>query len=84
MIESISTNPDYSEDPQIWVFDRGFPSLILLQKLFEHKLNFVMRVSASFLKEVNEFRKSKYVDREIHVNYSNFPHENDPKSLIKS
>ena len=70
MIESISTNPDYSEDPQIWIFDRGFPSLILLQKLFEHKLNFVMRVSASFLKEVNEFRKSKYVDREIHVNYT--------------
>ena len=29
-----------------------------------------MRVSASFLKEVNEFRKSKYVDREIHVNYT--------------
>ena len=33
-------------------------------------LYFVMRVSSSFLKEVNAFRKSKYVDRVIHIEYS--------------
>lgn len=70
MIESVSHNIHYSEEPQIWVFDRGFPSLKLLQKLFEHNLKFVMRVSASFLKEVNDFRKSKYVDREVHIRYT--------------
>lgn len=70
MIDSIEQNANYSDEPQIWIFDRGFPSLILLQKLFENNLKFVMRVSKSFIKEVNEFRESKYVDREVHVKYT--------------
>ena len=39
--------------------DRGFPSLQLMYHLLEQKRKFVMRVSSNFLKEVNEFRRSK-------------------------
>lgn len=70
MIESISHNTNYKDEPQIWIFDRGFPSLRLIQKLFKYNLKFVMRVSSSFLKEVNEFRKSKYVDSQVHIEYT--------------
>ena len=35
--------------------------------LLEQKRKFVMRVSSNFLKEVNEFRRSKYIDRQISV-----------------
>ena len=70
MIERISQDSNYNSEPQIWIFDRGFPSLLLIQKLLKNNLKFVMRVSASFLKEVNEFRESQYVDREVHVNYT--------------
>lgn len=70
MIDDVAQNIHYKDDPQIWIFDRGFPSLSLIQKLLEYDLNFVMRVSSGFLKEVNEFRKSKYVDRIVHIEYS--------------
>ena len=70
MINDVAQDVYYKDDPQIWIFDRGFPSLSLIQTLFEKNLHFVMRVSSSFLKEVNEFRKSKYVDRTIHIEYS--------------
>lgn len=70
LIEDVINTPEYSEDELIWVFDRGFPSLILLQELMSHGQKFVMRVSNHFLKEVNEFMKSGYVDREIHVSLS--------------
>ena len=70
MIDDVAQDVHYKDNPQIWIFDRGFPSLNLIQKLLEYNLNFVMRVSSSFLKEVNEFRKSKYVDRMIHIEYS--------------
>ena len=70
MIDAVAQDVYYKDEPQIWIFDRGFPSLSLIQKLLEHRLYFVMRVSSSFLKEVNAFRKSKYVDRVIHIEYS--------------
>lgn len=53
--------------PRIWVFDRGFPSLRLLQHLNQHNEKYVMRVSSSFLKEVNAFTKSKAVDKEVQI-----------------
>ncbi len=70
MIDDISKDSHYKDESQIWIFDRGFPSLLLLQKLFECEQRFVMRVSSSILKEVNLFRQSKYVDREVHVKYT--------------
>jgi hypothetical protein len=70
LIDAVKSQEEYSEESQIWVFDRGFPSLIMLQKLMEHNVKYVMRVSKSFLKEVNEFRCSKYVDKVVHVSCS--------------
>lgn len=67
MIDDVAQDVHYKDDPQIWIFDRGFPSLSLIQKLLAHQIYFVMRVSSSFLKVVNAFRKSKYVDRMIHI-----------------
>ena len=71
VIESVAQKEVYKEEPQIWIFDRGFPSLVLLQTLMRHNLKYVMRVSKSFLTEVNDFRKSKYVDRMVRIEYSN-------------
>lgn len=70
MLDSVMLDHNYKNEAQIWIFDRGFPSLNLIQKLLKHDRKFVMRVSSSFLKEVNEFRKSKYVDRLVHVSYT--------------
>jgi len=70
MINDAALYTHYKDEPQVWIFDRGFQSLNLIQKLLEYQLYFVMRVSSSFLKEVNEFHKSKYVDRMVHINYS--------------
>lgn len=57
--------------PRIWIFDRGFPSLKLLQRLNEQDEKYVMRVSGSFLREVNEFSKGKAVDKEVEIRYTN-------------
>ena len=67
MIDSVMQDENYKEEAQIWLFDRGFPSLQLMYHLLEQKRKFVMRVSSNFLKEVNEFRRSKYIDRQISV-----------------
>lgn len=71
LAEQISSDEFYKNENQIWIFDRGFPGLVLLQTLMKHNIKFLMRVSKSFLKEVNEFRESKYVDKIVHVNYTN-------------
>lgn len=55
--------------PRIWIFDRGFPSLRLLQHLNQHNQRYVMRVSGSFLKEINAFTNSKAVDKEVQISY---------------
>lgn len=70
IIDKVMQNAAYSNEQQIWVFDRGFPSLVLLQKLLEYNLKFVIRVPKCFLREVNEFRESKYADKIVHVDYT--------------
>lgn len=57
------------EKQQILLFDRGFPSVELLQALEKAKKKYVMRVSGSFLREVNEFIRKKYWDRVLKVHY---------------
>jgi len=37
------------------LFDRGYPSAELISILVERNIKFVMRVSSSFLKQINEF-----------------------------
>ena len=56
---------------RIWIFDRGFPSLRLLQHLHQYNEKYVIRVSTSFLKEVNAFTNSKAVDKEVQISYDN-------------
>ena len=60
----------FDEKEQIFLYDRGFPSVALLQKLEQRGKKYVMRVSSSFLKEVNEFTASKAVDKTISVHYT--------------
>lgn len=54
----------------IILYDRGFPSVALIQKLEEKGIYFIARVSKSFIKEVNEFTKQKALDKTIHVDYT--------------
>lgn len=64
LIERHNTKQD------IFLFDRGFPSVALIQKLNRSGLKFVARVSKSFLKEVNDFSSQKYTDKDLHINYT--------------
>jgi hypothetical protein len=56
-----------SDVDTIFLLDRGFPSLEVILSLLASKKNFVMRVSKSFLKEVNEFTKSNKNDQIVQV-----------------
>jgi len=55
---------------QIFLFDRGFPSLSLIQELIESEKKFLMRCSKSFLREVDEFRLSDETDKVISIDYT--------------
>ena len=61
---------NHLSENDIFLFDRGFPSIALIQKLEEKQLNSVARVSTSFIKEVNEFASQKYLDKTIHIDYT--------------
>lgn len=54
---------------EIFLLDRGFPSLSLIRKMNQSGKKYVMRVSKSFLREVNTFRESGMTDENISVNY---------------
>lgn len=49
------------------IFDRGYPSLALIVYLLENGINFLMRCSKQFLKEVNEVEKSGKRDTIIQI-----------------
>ena len=53
----------------IWLFDRGFPSVALIQKLENMGTRFVMRVSADFLREIEDFARSGGVDKLLRVEW---------------
>jgi len=55
------------EGPEIFIFDRGFPNLGIIQVLSENNKKYVMRVSKNFLKEVNEFGLSNDKDRTVTI-----------------
>jgi len=57
------------EGPEIFLLDRGFPSVQMIQEIEKINKKYVMRVSKSFLKEVNNFGKSKESDINIQINY---------------
>jgi len=54
---------------EIFLFDRGFPSVKLIQTLEKQGKKYVMRVSKSFLREVNEFGKTQAKDALVHICY---------------
>ncbi len=56
--------------PQIYLLDRGFPSVGLIQKLNEHNKKFVIRVAKNFSSEVIAFRESKETDVIISITYT--------------
>ena len=52
---------------EIFLFDRGFPSVKLIQTLEKQGKKFVMRVSTIFLMEVNAFGKAKVKDKMVRI-----------------
>lgn len=54
----------------ILLYDRGFPSIALIQKINDMGAKFVARVSKSFIKEVNNFASTKYTDKDVHIKYT--------------
>ena len=54
----------------IFLFDRGFPSLKLIQLINKKGLKFVARISKNFIRETNEFIKQKSLDKDIHIDYN--------------
>lgn len=67
LLDTMVKNSPKSGKLRIFIYDRGFPSLLLLQRLIKYGEKFVMRVSSHFLREVNEFRESKAVDKVVTV-----------------
>ena len=61
---------NHQSEKDILLYDRGFPSLALIQKLNDRNQKFVARVSKSFIKEVNEFATEKALDKVVHIDYS--------------
>lgn len=59
------------QEGTILIFDRGFPSIRLMQLLEELQTPYVMRVSKSFLVEVNRFTQSDATDAVIDIRYTN-------------
>lgn len=49
---------EYGLKNDLILFDRGYPSKELIVKLTKAKINFVMRVSTQFIKEVNRVKNS--------------------------
>ena len=61
---------NHQKENDIFLFDRGFPSVALIQKLNDKELKFVARVSKSFLREVDKFTLQKSLDKTIHIDYT--------------
>ena len=59
---------DYAGD-EIFLLDRGFPSLSMIQALEKSGKKYVMRVSKSFLREVNDFGNSRKTDELLQIDY---------------
>lgn len=57
------------DDKEIFLLDRGFPSVKLIQQMEKRGKSFVMRAPGNFLKEVDGFGKIQSKDKTIHINY---------------
>ena len=61
---------NHQKEDDIFLFDRGFPSVALIQKLNDNGLKFLARVSKSFIGEVDKFISQKSLDKTIHIDYT--------------
>lgn len=61
---------NHKVENDIFLFDRGFPSIALIQCLENKGLKFVARVSKSFLREVNNFASQSALDKIVHIDYT--------------
>jgi len=52
---------------EIYIVDRGFPSVGMIQQLEKSGKKYVMRIQKSFLREINEFGKSNETDKLIRI-----------------
>lgn len=66
-IELLKKNEYYGDE--IILLDRGYPSLAMIQQLEKCGKKYVMRVSKSFLREVNKFRESSSTDEVLSLTY---------------
>lgn len=58
-----------SEGAVIYLMDRGFPCIAIIQKINKKGQKFVMRVPKGFLKEVSKFTEGSGEDEEISISY---------------
>lgn len=66
----------------IILFDRGYPSLSLILKLFHNRIDFLMRSSVAFLKEIKDFVNSGRKDGIIEIDTKRL-HEKEREKLLK-
>lgn len=66
-ILQINKQADFKEQ-DLFIFDRGYPSMELLTKLTVEKNDYLMRCPTSFISEVRAVIKSKKVDQTIEIN----------------
>ena len=57
-IRHIEKLKEYGLKNDLILFDRGYPSKDFIAYLYENNINFVMRVSGSFIKEVNSVKEN--------------------------
>ena len=70
MALELSDHENVKKRKAIWLFDRGFPSVALIQKLERMGVYFVMRVSSDFLREIETFADSGLVDKLLNIEWS--------------
>lgn len=67
----------------IFLFDRGYPGILLIAKLFYNNINYLMRSGKGFLKEINDFVDSGKKDGVIKINLKRITKLEREELLIK-
>lgn len=70
VISMLEHQGNFTFKPQIFLFDRGFPSVGLIQKLNECGKKFVFRVAKNFSSETTAFIKSGVSDASTTITYT--------------
>ena len=71
-----------SREDEIYLFDRGYPSLQVLQKLDLQKRRYVIRLEKSSFREVNEFIASMKTESVITMEYDKKRFKGNKKDII--